>query len=186
MLAVPEFLWLLVVGDCCAATQAAFVLAPLELADNEIGLHLQLRDAAVCSLIPFSTVSGRRNDLTPPPRMLLGITGPPEERRDVPLRGKSRIFVGKKGQEQMYLDSVSNSVRQCIFFNPGVSTIQEIPLPFQPKQIFINGLWKSILGKISVANPIPNFTVVFCYTILQKEIIHVPPKVQKQIKEISV
>ena len=47
MLAVPEFLWLLVVGDCRAATLAAFVLAPLELADNEIGLHLELRDAAI-------------------------------------------------------------------------------------------------------------------------------------------
>jgi len=39
MLAAPEVLRILVVGDCHAVALAALVPAPLELADNEISLH---------------------------------------------------------------------------------------------------------------------------------------------------
>ena len=60
MLAAPEFLRLLVVGDCHTVALATLVLAQLELSDNEICLHLQLRDADIKILITFSAESRRR------------------------------------------------------------------------------------------------------------------------------
>ena len=51
MLISPEFFRLLVVGDGHAVALSPFVPTPLEFADDEIGLHLQLCDAAVEVLI---------------------------------------------------------------------------------------------------------------------------------------
>ena len=59
MLIAPEVLRLLIVGDCHAIALAALVPAPLKFADNEIGLHLQLRDAAIEILIALFTESRR-------------------------------------------------------------------------------------------------------------------------------
>ena len=63
MLISPEFFRLLVVGDSHAVTLSPFIPAPLELADDEIGLHLQLCDTAVEVLITLFAESRCRLQL---------------------------------------------------------------------------------------------------------------------------
>ena len=64
MLTAPELLLrLLIVRDCPAVVLPVLILTPLELSDNEICLHLELRDTAIKILIDFFAESHSRLQL---------------------------------------------------------------------------------------------------------------------------
>ena len=82
----------------------------------------------VIKKLPVCHLAGRRNDLTPLPGILLRIAGPPEEGRDVLLRGEARHLIGKERQETDFIDPADQLPPGTD--PPGIIPVQTLHDPF--------------------------------------------------------